>query len=58
MDANYIADAESWTAHFVPGFHPLAIMLWGRGPIGGIQVAMLVTGGNLGMTAVVIYQPV
>ena len=46
VDISYIADAESWTAHFVPSFHPLSIMLWGRGPLGGIQVAILVAGGS------------
>ena len=46
VDISYIADAESWTAHFVPSFHPLSIMLWGRGPLGGIQVAILVAGGT------------
>ena len=46
MDISYIADAESWTAHSVPSFHPLSIVLWGRGPLGGIQVAILVAGGS------------
>ena len=46
MDVSYSADAESWTAHFVPSFHPLSVMLWGRGPPGEIQVAILVAGGS------------
>lgn len=58
MVASYVAGAESWTALSVPGFHPLAIMLWGRGPIEGIQVARLVMWELLSVRAVVIYQPV
>ena len=46
MDVSYTADAESWTAQSVTSFHPLSIVLGGRGPLGGIQVAILVAGGT------------